>query len=408
MSASVAVSSPAASDVSVTRSTVNDPNDTRGPLDIKRAQGVSSFASEYGDDRHIHFLIRIRTFGAWDPSMLALRGGSYFVIAFDRDARRRGLERLIYVFYARRHLRAVVADGSGRHPSEIHGGAWQQGRNLLLVDASAGIRAPRASWAVASVSGPGVCPSRCLDVAPNHGLESQDVARPIVKLLHPPGETFEYLTDISATTSAPVVMLARDEGGSHLARWALVRKLADEGQWTIEGEGDRPGRRTLDVTFQEGLNELRLEAVDGQGSRSVTQTYLCKVPYDDNSSALLSGYQGVWLLRTDNEDNYDGTIHESAVPGSTLAYAWTDQSDGQDSLVEVLWVGRGGDWEATIDVDGVHRDVHGSDHSPDYPRSKIFYEEFYTEETGPHSVVITVVSGTVPIDGLYVRQTFLD
>jgi hypothetical protein len=383
---------------------VADARDTRGPLDIKQVHGQAFFDDEgTGFESIQRFTVELTTYGAWHPGTLGLRKKNYFVLALDQDTHKRGFERLIFIVFWRGSLHAVVTNGRGGNPKFQLASAAHRRPNALTISAAMAVRGQRVLWAVGSFfTGSASCARTCFDSAPNSHLVWQDLVRPEVAILERPGESSDVSTDESNGRTFPVKFSARDAGGSGLAKWVLARRLEGQNDWTPEAEGTGPVEKTVDVTFPEGLNEFRVEAVDGQGTRAATILYHLSVPFDDNSPALLDGYRGAWILRTDDSNNYEGSIHQSAVPGDSLTYSWSDSTEGDPSTIEVMWIGHGGDWQATVDIDGRRFDVEGS--PADGTRSVVFEEENFSTKTGTHSIIITVALGAVPVDGLYVWE----
>lgn len=145
-------------------------------------------------------------------------------------------------------------------------------------------------------------------------------------------------------------------------------------------------------SYENNDDQFRVVAVDRQGNRRVSPIKLVPVPIDDASHPPLI-YTGTWTHGPGDPLDFRATLSSSATPNDTMMLTFTERY--------VAWVAPGGgNGVASVSTDdgggGTVMLANFDGH-----RRIVFSHTFAS--AGPHSITITVTSGTVPVDGIIVR-----
>jgi hypothetical protein len=356
--------------------TISDPNDRPGPLDIRSASHGHAGA------RVTH---RISTFGTWPIGLLRPSTPNLFAVEISTDSDP-ALERVVLI--SSRNGR-MIADVFTLPSGDFVGSASASKPNARTLRVSilrsrlgnpAGYR-----WnAFSQFKAAGACSSFCFDRAPNRGRVLHDITPPVIVLTSFP----QVPEDVTYNVSFRVT----DRGGSGLRRWTLQRRLFGSSAWTTIRTGTAGGLRTVAVNSVENRDDqFRVVAVDNHGNRRVSPVRLVSVPIDDTSASLV--YTGAWApAAADPLDFHDTLTSSSTASDSVALLNFTGRY--------VAWVAPGGGTGvASVVTDGPPTPVTLADFNG---RRKIVFEDSFPS-VGPHSITITVTSGTVPVDGIIVR-----
>jgi hypothetical protein len=346
--------------------TIRDPNDVAGRLDIRSARHGHSGA------RVTH---SVTTFGTFLSRSLRRDG---FTFQIDTNANHRTFERFVAVFWANGALRARVASRN----SDLGAAAVSRrnGRTVRIVVRKDLLGSPLGyRWLVASFFGPSG-----FDVAPNRRLVLHDLTRPTINLLSFSDPT----TNQSATTTFQVRFRVFDRGGAGLRRWFLQRRLLGATAWTTIRSGPTGGLKTLSIAGVQGRTyQFRVVAGDRRGNRTISPIRRISVPFDDANPRF--NYSVDWT-----EGASTGAFLGNEHVASTGTF--TETFDGSF----VAWIATSGTGTANVQIDGgATAPVNLGATSGS--RRVVFQQGGLSP--GPHTLEITVQSGTVSIDGLVFR-----
>ena len=359
---------------------ISDGNDRPGRLDIRAA----THAHSGGQVVHT-----ISTFGRWPGRLLRPQNGNLFAVEIDTDTDR-ALERVVLVYFLNGRMRAGVY--RLRRGSLIFIDAARaskpNSRTMRVVIRQSRLGSPEGyEWfAHSEYRAPGACSAACVDHAPNNRPILHDVTRPTITNLSfpavPPG--IEY--DVS--------FRVRDEGGAGLRRWRLQHRPLGTAGWTTVDSGGSAGLQThRHVSAEDADDQFRVVAEDRSGNTSVSSTRLVSVPIDNTSAPPLA-YTGAWTHVTLDPLDFQGTVSTSSTANDTATLSFTGSY--------VAWVAPGdGDGEAMVSIDGGAGFLVDFDLLDPGPRQRVF--EWFFGTADAHLITITVVSGTVPVDGIVVR-----
>jgi hypothetical protein len=367
------------------RAAFSDRNDTRGRLDIRQlTQGHA------GPGAVVH---RISMFERFSSELLRPdRGG--LVIAFDTNGRVSEPERFLVVEHRRGELRAVLFSARTFRRVGRAGVSRPNARSIELTIPKRLLGSPAGyRWVAYTILGAaGGCRGFCVDFVPN-SLLRRDPPRPGDMFLHDltaPRISFPapaaLSTDASASLDLPLSFAVSDEGFAGLETWSLERRVAG-GPWTATHTGTRPGTKQPTATLVEGeVNEFRVVAADRQGNTTTSAVREVLVPVDDADPTAVFG--GTWGTVGGPED-FRGTLHTSTDPSATLTYAFDGTYVGliAPSSSGVIGVAIDGQGEIPVDLSG----FTGT-------RQLVFEQEALAP--GPHTLTVTVQSGTAAIDAV--------
>jgi hypothetical protein len=352
---------------------ISDGNDRPGPLDIRSA------THGHSGDQVVH---AISTFSRWRVGLLGRNNILAIEISIDGDP---ALERVVIVFSRNGRLIAQVVRlpagttvGSAS-TSRPNGRTVRVSIRRSLLGNPVGYR-----WnAHTQYQASGACNQFCVDRAPNRGRVLHDITSPRVVFPAPP---------IPASTEYDLNFTVSDSGGSGLRSWRLEHRALGNTAWSTIASGTTAGSKSRHhVAAEDDDDQFRLVARDRQGNTSVSPIRLVSVPIDDASSTLV--YTGTWSHGPGSPLDFLGTISATSGMSDTAELAFTGRY--------VAWVAPGGgDGEATVEIVGQSpQDVSLADFSG---RRKIVFQHTFAS-VGTHTLRITRVFGTVPVDGIIVR-----
>ena len=356
---------------------ISDANDRPGRLDIRSASHGHSGA------RVVH---TISTFGRWPARLLGPNTPNLFAVEISTDGDR-GLERVVLVFFQNGRMVAGVFRVRSRRLVFI-GSASASKPNARSVRVSirrsrlgspAGYRWNAYSQFGSAASG---C-NLCIDRAPNSRRVLHDITDPTIALTSFPSIPPDIEYDVSFRVS--------DTGGAGLSRWRLQHRPFGTSVWDTVASGSTGGLKSHHhVAEEDDDDQFRVVAVDRQGNRRVSPTRLVSVPIDDTSPDLV--YNTLWTPGGEPGD-FMGTLSSSPNMSDSVELMFTGRY--------VAWVAPGGgDGIASVLIDGAHAaDVTLAGFSG---RRKIVFENTFPN-VDDHTITITVISGTVPVDGIIVR-----
>jgi hypothetical protein len=214
-----------------------------------------------------------------------------------------------------------------------------------------------------------------------------DYTAPDIRLISFPDPS----TDASASLAYPVTFAVRDQGFAGMRAWRLDRRVSG-GAWLTLARGKRAGRRQRILPGVEGETyEHRVVAVDRQGNRARSPVALVSVPLDDANSAFANSFDGAWTAVGGSAGDFRGTLHVASQAQARFSYAFTGSN--------VAWIAPASAGSADVQIDGgAPEAVDLAAHSGH--RQVVFAREL---SPGPHTVTVTVASGTVAFDALVVR-----
>jgi len=349
---------------------VTDGNDRPGPLDIKSARHAHS------GSRVTH---TIATFGAWRPALLGLRTPNFLALSISTDADAQA-ERIVLVYSAGGRMRATIFSGD----RSFVGGATAAKPSartvrITFLRSRLGTR-PGYRWqALSFFASSGTCPRGCLDRAPNSGRVLHDIRAPVVSF-PVPGVPAAPTYDVSFTVS--------DAGGAGLAEWRLEQRDHGSATWNAVETGTSVGAQSVSFPAAAGDNDdFRVVAVDKHGNSTTSPVRIVSVPFDDGSFT----FGGTWTAGGSPLD-FMGTLQTAADPGATASYTFTGG--------HVALVAPGGVGSAQVVIEGV---VQPGINLASFtgPRQIVFEATFPTAT--PRTLVLTVLGGPFPVDGIIVR-----
>lgn len=229
----------------------------------------------------------------------------------------------------------------------------------------------------------GRCGNGCLDRVPNATAKVlHDIRPPLISFPAPPG--------VPAATTYDVGFSVSDTGGSGLQSWRLEHRLLGSATWSTEASRATPGAKTHSFQSAEDADDqFRVVAIDRQGNTAVSPIRLVSVPVDEGALT----YGGTWITTDAQATDFMATRRSSSELDATATYSFTGGY--------VAWIAPGGvTGIADVLVDGVSQGT--VDLSPfSGPRQVVFQQTLAS--MGPHTIVISVDAGSVPVDGIVVR-----
>lgn len=349
--------------------TVRDGNDRPGRLDIR------AVSQGHAGSRVTH---TIRTFGRWPTALLGPSTPNYFLLVISTDSDR-APERLVLIISTPGRLVAGVFNPRGRllgraRASRPNSRAAKVSIRRSLLGNPAGYR-----WqALAYYRGSSTCGGGCRDRAPNRARVLHDLRAPKISFPQP-GVPQNGSYDIGFSIS--------DLGGSG-TRWRIQNRPFGTATWTTVDRGANRGPQIYSHNAAEGQDDqFRVLASDLHGNTTTSPVRTVSLPHDDTSFT----YGGTWTTLTPGDACFM-TLHESTEVGATATYTITGRY--------AALVAPGGGGTAQVAIDG------GSPVAVDLsafsgPRRVVFEATFATAV--PRTVVVTVSSGTVGVDGIIVR-----
>jgi hypothetical protein len=353
-----------------------DRNDTSGPLDIRSAShGHAGTALTH----------TIRTFGTWSRAVVGPRTPNAFLLFVSTDADR-AAERVVLVFASASRMVALVLRPNGALVGRASA-TKPNGRTVRVSIPRARLGSPAGyRWQAFSYfeSGSGTCSNGCLDRVPNasttvrHDITAPQISFPVPGL--PPSTTYDVAFSVS------------DTGGSGLQSWRLQHRLLGTPTWSTVASGTTGGSKTHQhVSAEDADDQFRVVAVDKHGNTRVSTTRLVSVPVDD----VALTYAGTWVGTGAAATDFMATRQSSSEVNATASYTFTGDY--------VAWIAPGdaGPGVATVLVDGLNP-VQVDLGLFSGPRQVVFQQSAFTTPE-PHTILIRVDSGTVPVDGIVVR-----
>ena len=357
--------------------TRSDGNDTRGPLDIRSAS--------HG---HAGSLVThtIRTFAPWSKAVVGPRTPNAFAVfvSTDGDA---APERIVLAFSSGGRMVALVVRPNGSLIGRA-AAVKPNGRTVRMSIPRARLGSPAGyRWQAFSYfeTGTGRCANGCLDRVPNATARVlHDIRAPLISFPAPPG--------ISTATTYDVAFSVSDTGGSGLQSWRLEHRLLGSPTWSTATSGTTVGAKTHSFQSAENADDqFRVVAVDRHGNTTVSPVRFVSVPLDDQALTYGGAWSGTGALATD----FMATRQSSSEVNATASYTFTGDY--------VAWIAPGGGpGIASVSIDGLFQ--ASVDLSLFGGPQQVVFERSSLPTPGPmHTILITVDSGTAPVDGIVVR-----
>ncbi len=370
------------------RGVVRDPNDVAGPLDIAYArQGVAGSDAVTGT---------VVMYGGFSSRRLHGEGGVALALATTRS---RYPDRWVFVSFTGGRLRAVVLDNVGNELGAASASRPSARAVKVTIPKRALDNSPGYYWtAFTTFRDGGACANFCVDATKTRMRHPETGALVVGRVLHdymPPSIRLlsfpDPSTEKSPTLRYKVAFRVNDRGFSGLKRWRLDQRVVGAKRRTVVARGRGEGTKTVTRTGAEGATyRYRVIARDRQANWRRSRSVVVTVPFDDDNPALVDGYGGTWASSS-VKGSFRGTQHSTSAPKATVSYAFTGR--------HTAWIASGGTGIASVQVDGGAlafvdlRAVRG-------PRRVVFARSL---RPGAHTVTITVVRGTVNVDGIAVR-----
>jgi hypothetical protein len=354
-------------------STISDPDDVHGKLDI------ASVTQEHGATGPV--VHAITTYEAWGGKAISIRRGSAFLIDFDTTGGTRA-ERFALVYRSHGILRVAVITRNGRELG--FGTATRPSLKSIRVSIPRKLlgKPNGYRWRVFSVYfGPG-CRAACVDRAPNSGEVLHDLAAPAV--------TFPKL-GVPGSTTTDIRFGVIDKGHSGLDTWTLQGRNVGETTWTDVATGSASGDQSVAVNAAEGgRRQFQIVARDVAGNVTTSRVRTISFPFDDGNAGMT--YAGTWATSGADALDYLGTLHTSSDLAATVSYTFQGTS--------VSIIGRGSCGNASVTVDGGTAqpvaEPCGGEH-----RATVFTAA--VDPNAPHTLVLSITGGTFGFDGIVVR-----
>jgi hypothetical protein len=244
------------------KSAAQDPNDTRGRLDIR------SVSQGHSGRKVTH---TIKTFGRWPSSVLDEQHSNSFLMVLNTDSDP-AIERFVFIITARGRLEAGVLTGNGNFLGRAD--ASRPNRRSLRVTLSKSRLGNPAGYrwqASSSFQGSSGCGRGCVDRAPNgSGRLRHDLRNPTISFPQPP---------TPSTNTYNLEFTIGEAGGSGLDFWRLEHRDSGTAAWTPLRTGSRLGPRSVPFMDTPGdSEEFRVVAVDKHGNRTVSRVRRVTVP----------------------------------------------------------------------------------------------------------------------------------
>ena len=354
-------------------STISDPDDVHGKLD------VASVTQEHGARGPV--VHTITTYEAWSGRAISIRRGSAFLIDFDTAGGTRA-ERFAIVYRSHGILRVAVLTRNGRELG--FGTATRPSLKSIRVSIPRKLlgKPNGYRWRLFSVYfGPG-CRAACVDRAPNGGEVLHDLAAPALTFPKP---------GLPASTTTAIHFGVIDKGHSGLQTWTLQGRDAGATTWTDVATGSASGDQSVSITAAEGdRRQFQVVARDVAGNVSTSRVRTISFPFDDGNAGMT--YAGTWATSGAGALDYLGTLHTSSDPAATVSYTFQGAS--------VSIVGRGSCGDASVAIDGGAAqpvsEPCGGEH-----RATVFTAA--VDPNTPHTLVLSITGGTFGFDGIVVR-----
>jgi hypothetical protein len=237
-------------------STVQDPNDRPGPLDIR------SVSQGHAGERVKH---TIRTFGHWSKALLGPDTPNFFALQVSTDSDPRP-ERIVVIFSTPGRMVAGVFRPGGDFVGRATA-SHPNGHTAVVVIRRALLGNPAGyRWqAASSFRGNSTCRGGCIDRAPNGARVLHDLRDPTVNFPDPP---------VPSSTTYNLDFTVTDAGGSGLDFWRLEQRDEGETAWTTLEEDLTPTTGPQSVPFTADMpgdtDQFRVVAEDNHGNRTVS------------------------------------------------------------------------------------------------------------------------------------------
>ena len=353
--------------------TTPDANDRPGPLDIKSAS-----QGHQGSARVTH---TITTFSSWRIGILGTNTPNFFSVEISTDSDR-APERTVLAFSAQGRMVGWVFGPNGQFVGSATA-SRPNNRSVRVSILRSRLGSPAGyRWqALSFFRAPGACRRGCLDRAPNgSGRVLHDLTAPTVSFPQP---------GVPADVSYDVAFSVADTGGAGIAQWRLERRPFGTTTWSpVLPPGTTSGDQSVPFTAAEGQDdEFRVVVSDHHGNTSTSPVRIVSVPEDDDSFT----YNPAWTMGGTPDDFLD-TLHTSSEVNATASYIF---NGSYVALVAPAGVGT-----AQITIDGAS---HGSVDLSTFTGSRQIVFQTSFPSASELTLAVTVIGGTVPIDGIIVR-----
>lgn len=353
--------------------TRNDPNDTKGELDIAAVRLVHR-----PSDVHE---FRITTYQAFTNEDVGNEAN--FAISIDVNDRnptdsRWKPEFWVYFWATRTGFKGVVWEPATDRVSRVSAARVSPRSARVLVPIGR-IGSPDsyrfAAWSYTEQS-PCTAKDPCVDAVPNRlPLLLHDYTPPPVTLRAPAISTNE-----SMTLEFPVTFeISDDRYGSGVRQWTLQTKTSTAGTWTIVTTGGSAGSFDRQVPgIQGAMMQTRVVVEDRSGNTSTSAVRQTVVPFDDTdpSAGLTIAYGPGWAATTGDAARFLGTTHTATAATDA---SFTVDFTGTKACLQFERVG--GAATATLDGDPV-----------------AFSRCLTGLAAGPHTVVVTFTGDAFTLD----------
>jgi hypothetical protein len=350
--------------------TVRDGNDRPGPLDIRSA------SQGHAGTRVTH---TIRTFANWPIALLGPNTPNFVLLQISTKPGP-APERIVLLFSSSGRMVAGVFSRNGNFLGRAK--ASRPNRHavrVVITRARLGNPVGYRWQAQTFFRAAGPCSGGCLDRAPNGSNQRlHDLRAPTISFPQPGVvQSGEY--DIGFSVS--------DLGFSGV-RWRIQNRLFGTASWTTVESAATRGPQVYSHSATDGQDDqFRVIAIDGHGNTTTSPVRTVSVPVDDTSFS----YGGTWTFSTPGDACFM-TLHESTEVDATATHTFTGRY--------VALVAPGGVGTAQVAIDGgLPVPVDLSAFSG--PRRLVFETTLAT--AAPHTLVVTVSSGTVQVDGVIDR-----
>jgi hypothetical protein len=364
---------------------ISDPDDTAGPLDIRRETVT------HKDDQVIH---RIETYGRWTTHSLG--HDSYFEVLLDISGTRKTFERCALIFQ-RYQLTGRLTNCKSIQGQTLH--VEQIDAKTVTISIPDDHLPGHYHYAVASAFfGDGGCSKGCIDVAPNrYPLPLHD--------LTPPAVTFtgsHLVSDNGTSLDLSVGFDVTDRGGAGLRAWTLSADGPVRDGYEVVDSGTSKSGHWVEPSPVEGATYwYRVEASDRHDNVTTADSYV-SVPWDDASLDSGGAFTGTWSATSD-PSAFLGTLHSSSETAASFEIPFTTEAKKSTAVV---WVGPGGgSWSASTKLScpsTTKTDTVIGSSTAVGPRTRLYAKSISTGfASEPCTFTITVLSGgPVPIDAI--------
>ncbi len=363
---------------------ISDPDDTAGPLDIRR----ETVTHENGEVIH-----QIETYGRWTTQSLG--HDSYFEVLLDTSGTRKTFERCLLIFQhyqlTGRLTNCKSTQGQILHVEQI------DSKTVTISIPDDHLPGHYHYAAASAFFGDGGCRKGCIDVAPNrYPLPLHDLTPPTVTF------TSSHLaSDIGTSPDVSLGFDVTDRGGAGLRAWTLsVDRPVHDGYEVVDSGTSKSGQWVEPSPVEGATYWYRVEASDRHDNVTKADSYV-SVPWDDASLDSGGVFTGTWSATSD-PSAFLGTLHSSSEAAASFEIPFMSEAKRSTTVV---WVGPGGgSWSASTRLSCLSTTktdtVVGSSTAVG-PRTRLYSKSIATGfANAPCTFTITVSEGPVPIDAI--------